>query len=123
MTYAETRADENTGGALLQFPMRTDMHGKSRVSSAISVCDNQKNFKIGFSTVTAAQLVRPEHFKVFVSLYYARFLISLSPFPVVFVEGRRLLLRRLKRPPGVYAWARVPNESIARLQRKPSVFT
>ena len=28
-----TRADQNTGGALLEFPMRTAMHGKSRVSS------------------------------------------------------------------------------------------
>ena len=33
-------ADQNTGGALLEFPMRTAMHGKSRVSYAISVCDN-----------------------------------------------------------------------------------
>ena len=31
------RADQNT---LLEFPVRTAMHGKSRVSSAISVCDN-----------------------------------------------------------------------------------
>ena len=35
-----TRADQNTGGALLEFPLRTAMQGKSRVSSAISVCDN-----------------------------------------------------------------------------------
>ena len=34
------KADQNTGGALLEFAMRTAMHGKSRVSSAISVCDN-----------------------------------------------------------------------------------
>ena len=34
-----TRADQNTGGALLEFPLRTVMHGKSRVSSAISVFD------------------------------------------------------------------------------------
>ena len=33
----QTRADQNTGGALLESPMRTAMHGKSRVSSAISV--------------------------------------------------------------------------------------
>ena len=33
--------------------------------------------------------------KVFVSLYYATFLISLSSFPVVFVEGPHLLLWRL----------------------------
>ena len=87
---------------------------------------------------------------MFVSLYYARFLISLSPFLVVFVEGRtleghsnigveekraerqencsrkpegsdpgekgrRLLLQRLKGPPGVHAWAHSPSESIARL--------
>ena len=32
--------------------------GKSRVSSAISVCDNFKNFKIGFSTVVVAQWVK-----------------------------------------------------------------
>ena len=32
------RADQNTGGgALLESPMRTAMHGKGRVSSAISV--------------------------------------------------------------------------------------
>ena len=35
-----TRADQSTGGALLEFPMKTAMHGKSRVSSAISVCDH-----------------------------------------------------------------------------------
>ena len=29
--------DQKMGGALLEFPMRTAMHGKSRVSSAISV--------------------------------------------------------------------------------------
>ena len=29
------RADQNTGGALLEFPVRTAMHGKSRVSPAI----------------------------------------------------------------------------------------
>ena len=49
------RADQNTSGALLEFPMRTAMHGKSLVSSAISVCDNQKNFKISFSIVAVAQ--------------------------------------------------------------------
>ena len=36
--------------------------------------------------------------------------MSLNPFPIVFVEGRRLLLRRLKRPPGVHAWAHDPSE-------------
>ena len=36
----KTRADQNTGGALLEFPMRTAVHEKSRVSSAISVFDN-----------------------------------------------------------------------------------
>ena len=36
LKIGETRADQNTGGALLRFPMRTDMHGKSRLSSAIS---------------------------------------------------------------------------------------
>ena len=39
-TLRPSRRDQNTGGALLEFPMRTAMHGKSRVSSAISVCDN-----------------------------------------------------------------------------------
>ena len=34
------------------------MHGKSRLSSAISVCYNSQNFKIGFSTVAIAQWVR-----------------------------------------------------------------
>ena len=32
-----TREDQNTGSALLECPMRTAMHGKSRVLSAISV--------------------------------------------------------------------------------------
>ena len=34
------RAGQNKSGAHLEFLMRTAMHGKSRVSSAISVCDN-----------------------------------------------------------------------------------
>ena len=42
-----SRADQNTGGALLEFPMGTAMHRKSRVSSERSVCDNQQNFKVG----------------------------------------------------------------------------
>ena len=42
----------------LEFPMRTAMHGTSRVSSAISVCDNQQNFITSFSTVAVAQWVR-----------------------------------------------------------------
>ena len=37
----QTRADQNTGGALLKFPMRTAMHGKSRVSFAISATINK----------------------------------------------------------------------------------
>ena len=32
-----SRADQNSGGAHLEAPMRTAMHGKSRVLSAISV--------------------------------------------------------------------------------------
>ena len=52
-----TRVDQNTGGALLEFPMRTAMHGKFRVSSAISVCDYQKNFNKGFTPVAEAQRV------------------------------------------------------------------
>ena len=31
---------QNTGNALLEFPMRTAMHEKASVSSAISVCHN-----------------------------------------------------------------------------------
>ena len=38
--------------------MRTAIHGKSRVPSALSVSDNKQNFKIGFSTVAVAQWVR-----------------------------------------------------------------
>ena len=34
--YESARADQNTGGALLEFPVRTAMHGTSHVSSAIS---------------------------------------------------------------------------------------
>ena len=34
------------------------MHGKSRVSSATSVCDNQQNFNKGFTPVAVAQWVR-----------------------------------------------------------------
>ena len=34
------------------------MHGKFRVSSAISVCNNKKKFRTGFSTVAVAQWVR-----------------------------------------------------------------
>ena len=41
-------------------------------------------------------------------------LISHSPFPVVFVEGRRLLLQKLKRRPGVHVWAHDSSESTAR---------
>ena len=40
LLFDTIRADQNTGGALLEFPMRTAMHGKSHVLSAISVCDN-----------------------------------------------------------------------------------
>ena len=50
--------DQNTGGAILEFPMRTAMHRKSRVLSAISVCDNLQNFVTSFSIVAAAQWVR-----------------------------------------------------------------
>ena len=32
-----TRADQNMGGSILKSPVRTAMHKKSRVSSAISV--------------------------------------------------------------------------------------
>ena len=37
-------ADQNTGGALLEFFIRTAVHGTSRVSSAISVSHNYQNF-------------------------------------------------------------------------------
>ena len=52
------KADQNTGGALLEFAMRTAMHGKSRFSSAISVCDNYQNFKTGSSTVAVTKWVK-----------------------------------------------------------------
>ena len=35
-----SRADQNTGGTVLEFFVRTAMHGKSRISSAVFVCDN-----------------------------------------------------------------------------------
>ena len=35
-------ADQNTGGALLEFSIRTAMHGTSGLSSAISVCHRNK---------------------------------------------------------------------------------
>ena len=52
------KADGNTGDTRLEFPMRTVMHWKSRVLSAISVCNNLQNFKIGFSTVAVPQWLR-----------------------------------------------------------------
>ena len=35
--FIKIRADQNTGGTLLESSMRIAMHGKSRVSSAMSV--------------------------------------------------------------------------------------
>ena len=58
LLFDSTRAGQNTGGVLLEFPMRTAIHGTSRVSSAISVCDSKQNFKISFSTVAVAQWAR-----------------------------------------------------------------
>ena len=43
---SQIRADQNTGGALLEFAMKAAMHGKSRAMSAISVCQNQQIFKL-----------------------------------------------------------------------------
>ena len=40
------RADLNKGGALLEFSIRTAMHGTSCVSSAISVWNNQQNLTL-----------------------------------------------------------------------------
>ena len=37
--FDQSKADQNTGGALLECPVRTAMHRKSRVPSAISVHD------------------------------------------------------------------------------------
>ena len=45
------RADQNTGGALLQSPMRTAMQRKSRVSSAISVELKPSGLGVGVVTV------------------------------------------------------------------------
>ena len=59
---------------------------------------NQKNLIHGREMATISKFgpqIFETYFKVFVSLYYARFLLSFSPFPVVIVEGPRLLLRRL----------------------------
>ena len=60
--------DQNAGGALLESPMRTVMHGKSRVSSVISVELNLivcticfaiiTKFQTIFSSVAVAQWVR-----------------------------------------------------------------
>ena len=47
-TVARIRAHQNTGGAILEFLMRTALHGKSRVLSAVSVCHNEQNFKLFF---------------------------------------------------------------------------
>ena len=55
---SQSRADQNTGGALLEFPMRTAMLGKYRILSAISVCNSLQNFVTSFSTVAVAQWVR-----------------------------------------------------------------
>ena len=35
--YESTMADQNMDGALSEFPVRTAMHGKSPISSAISM--------------------------------------------------------------------------------------
>ena len=41
LSYANNNTtDQNTDGALLEFSLRTAIHRKSRVSSAIFVCDN-----------------------------------------------------------------------------------
>ena len=44
------RADQNTGGTLLEFSMRTAMHGTSRVSSAISVSKIKKKSLYSFNS-------------------------------------------------------------------------
>ena len=41
-----TSADQNTGGALLEFSITTAMHETSCVSPAIYVWNNNKNYKI-----------------------------------------------------------------------------
>ena len=57
-TYVFIRADQNTGGALLEFSMRTAMHGTSCVSSAISVRNNLQKFHPVPSTAVVVQCVR-----------------------------------------------------------------
>ena len=46
-----TRADQNTGAALLEFPLRAAMHEKSHQQII-------NNFEVHFSTVAVAQWVR-----------------------------------------------------------------
>ena len=53
-----TRADQDTGGALLGFSTRTDMHGSSHVSSAISVGHICRSFTTAYSPEAVARLVR-----------------------------------------------------------------
>ena len=52
-----TRADQNTGGKLLEFSMKTALHGTSRVSSAISVCIIYQRFTKALLLGAVARLV------------------------------------------------------------------
>ena len=55
-----TRADQDTGGALLEFSLRTAMHGTSCVSSAISVWNNSAcSLNSGCSSMGKALGYRP----------------------------------------------------------------
>ena len=58
LTLRCIRADQNTGDSLSKFSMRTSMHGTSRVSSAISVCDNYQNFISIFSNCIGSTMDR-----------------------------------------------------------------
>ena len=44
MNQNQSRADQNTGDALLEFPVRTAMYETSRVSSAISLFNKETKF-------------------------------------------------------------------------------
>ena len=56
--FGLSRADQNTGSALLEFSMRTAMHGASYVSSALSICHNYQNFATIPSLETPTRWVR-----------------------------------------------------------------
>ena len=57
-TVKKIRADQDTGGAVLKFSMKTATHGTPRISSGTTVCDNYQGFTSIVSSVAVAQWVR-----------------------------------------------------------------